>query len=113
VGLMYVIVAISQYFDFDYRYFVIYGLIMLFICPFLLIFDHRKIAEYFVNYVYGFLALGFVGYFLDGFRNRIIINRKFGKYRIVVLVLFFLAIGITVFVNYDYIIVTAHKLPWF
>jgi len=104
IGLMYVIVAISQYFDFDYRYFVIYGLIMLFICPFLLIFDHRKIAEYFVNYVYGFLALGFVEYFFDGFRKRIIINRKFRKYRIVVLVLFFLAIGITVFINYDYII---------
>ncbi len=113
MGLMYVIVAISQYFDFDYRYFVIYGLIMLFICSFLLIFDRRQIAEFFVNYVYGFLALGFVGYFFDGFRKRLIINRKFRKYRIIVLVLFFLAVGITVLINYDYIIEIAHKLMWF
>ena len=113
MGLMYVIVTMSQYFDLNYKYSVIYGLIILFICPFLLVFDYRQIAEYFVNYVYGFLALGFIGYFLDGFRKRLIINRKFRKYRIIVLVLFFLVIGITISINYDYIIETAHKLPWF
>ena len=65
------IFILSQYFDFEYRYFISFALILLSTCPFLLIFKLNLLAEYFANYVYGFLVLGVVGYFFDNLREKL------------------------------------------
>ncbi|MHB8278406.1 MAG: hypothetical protein ACYDIA_12240 [Candidatus Humimicrobiaceae bacterium] len=61
----------SQYFDFEYRYFIGFALALLVACPFLLIFKLNTLAEYFANYVYVFLVLGIVGYFFDNLREKL------------------------------------------
>ena len=60
-----------QYFDFDYRYFIGFALALLIVCPFLLILKLNTLAEYFANYVYGFLVLGVIGYFFDKLREKL------------------------------------------
>ncbi|MBC8386593.1 MAG: DUF4214 domain-containing protein [Actinobacteria bacterium] len=44
---------------------------LLIVCPFLLIFKLNTLAEYFANYVYGFLVLGVIGYFFDKLREKL------------------------------------------
>jgi len=61
----------SQYFDFEYRLLIGFALFLLIICPFLLIFKLNTLAEYFANYVYGFLVLGIAGYFFDNLREKL------------------------------------------
>jgi len=61
----------SQYFDFEYRLLIGFALFLLIICVFLLIFKLDTLAEYFANYVYGFLVLGIVGYFFDNLREKL------------------------------------------
>jgi hypothetical protein len=61
----------SQYFDFEYRLLIGFALFLLIICLFLLIFKLDTLAEYFANYVYGFLALGIIGYFFDNLREKL------------------------------------------
>jgi len=94
----------SQYFDFEYRYFIGFALILLIICPFLLIFKLNILAEYFANYVYGFLVLGVIGYFLDNFREKIRLKGYFKIYRRVFLSILICVIigsvGFLVYKNY-------------
>ena len=61
----------SQYFDFDYRLFIGFALFLLIVCPFLLIAKLDTLAEYFANYIYGFLVLGIAGYFFDNLREKL------------------------------------------
>ena len=61
----------SQYFDFEYRLLIGLALFLLIICLILLIFKLDTLAEYFANYVYGFLVLGIVGYFFDNLREKL------------------------------------------
>jgi len=61
----------SQYFDFEYRLFIGFDLGLLIICIFLLVFKLDTSAEYFANYVYGFLVLGIIGYFFDNLREKL------------------------------------------
>lgn len=60
-----------QYFDFDYRLFAGFALALLILCPFLLIFKLKALAEYFANYVYCFLVLGIIGYFFDNLKEKL------------------------------------------
>jgi len=71
VFLMSLVFIFSQYFDFEYRYFIGFALILLVACPFLLIAKYETLAEYFAIYVYGFLVLGVVGYFFDNLREKL------------------------------------------
>ena len=71
IFFMLLIFIFSQYFDFDYRYFIGFALALLIVCPFLLIFKLNTLAEYFANYVYGFLVLGVIGYFFDNLREKL------------------------------------------
>ena len=95
----------SQYFDFEYRYFIGFALILLIICSFLLIFKLNILAEYFANYVYGFLVLGVIGYFLDNFREKIRLKGYFKIYRRVFLSILICVIigsvGFLVYKNYN------------
>src|SRR4030042_5359049 len=61
----------SQYFDFEYKLLIGFALFLLIICLFLLIFKLDTLAEYFANYVYGFLVLGIIGYFFDNLREKL------------------------------------------
>ena len=94
IFLMILIFILSQYFDFEYRYFISFTLILLVTCPFLLIAKYETLAEYFANYVYGFLVLGIVGYFLDNLREKL---KKKGYFRIYRL--FFLSLLILVLIS--------------
>ncbi|GAG60015.1 unnamed protein product, partial [marine sediment metagenome] len=71
IFLMFLVFIFSQYFDFEYRYFIGFALILLVTCPFLLIAKYETLAEYFANYVYGFLVLGVIGYFFDNLREKL------------------------------------------
>jgi len=86
------IFLLSQYFDFEYRYFIGFALILLVACPFLLIAKYETLAEYFANYVYGFLVLGIIGYFLDNLREKIKKKGYFKIYKIVFLSVFILVL---------------------
>ncbi len=105
--LMTFIFLLSQYFDFEYRYFIGFGLIMLVICPFLLIARYVKLAEYFANYAYGFLVLGIVGYFLDNLREKIKKKGYFKIYKIVFLSIIILTLISPTLVFKDYVV----KIP--
>jgi hypothetical protein len=62
----------------------------------LLIFKLDTLAEYFANYVYGFLALGIIGYFFDNLREKLKSKGTIKIYKIVflsILVLFLLSSG--------------------
>jgi hypothetical protein len=107
VFLMSLIFIFSQYFDFEYRYFISFALILLVACPFLLIAKYETLAEYFANYVYGFLVIGVVGYFLDNLRVRLKKKGYFKIYRLIFLS-FLILVLISPFVIYrNYI----SKLP--
>jgi hypothetical protein len=94
----------SQYFDFEYRYFISFALILLIACPFLLIFKLNTLAEYFANYVYGFLVIGVVGYFLDNLRAKIKEKGYFRVYKIVFLSILICFLLFSLFIIYrDYI----------
>ncbi len=84
----------SQYFDFEYKLLIGFALFLLIICLFLLIFKLDTLAEYFANYVYGFLALGIIGYFFDNLREKLKSKGTIKIYKIVflsILVLFLLS----------------------
>ena len=97
IFLMTLVFIFSQYFDFEYRYFIGFALVMLVACPFLLIGGYEKLAEYFANYVYGFLVLGIVCYFLDRLREKII---KKGYFKIITLSCLILIITVTPIIFY-------------
>lgn len=84
--LMSLIFILSQYFGFGYRYFIGFAIIVLITCPFLIIFKFNKLAEYFTNYVYGFLIFGIVGYFLDSLRVKLKGKKRLKAYRIIFLI---------------------------
>lgn len=85
IFLMSLIFIFSQYFDFEYRYFISLALILLVACPFLLIAKYERLAEYFANYVYAFLVLGIVCYFLDNLREKVKKKGYFKIYRLIFL----------------------------
>ena len=93
----------SQYFDFDYRLFIGFDLFLLIICPFLLIAKYETLAEYFANYVYGFLVLGVVGYFFDSLREKLKSKGTIKIYKKVLLsiLVIFLLSSVLIFVR-DY-----------
>ncbi|MCL4385346.1 MAG: DUF4214 domain-containing protein [Cyanobacteria bacterium] len=93
----------SQYLDFEYRYFISFALVLLITCPFLLIFKLNTLAEYFANYVYGFLVLGVVGYFFDNLREKLKNKGSFKVYKIIFLsILICVILGSAFFVYRDY-----------
>lgn len=102
--IIFLIFLLSQYFDFEYRYFLIYAIIMLITCPFLLVFDFKKLAEYFANYAYGFLVLGILGYFLDILREKIRKKGYFKIYRIVFMSLFIILLILPIIIYRENII---------
>jgi len=102
VFLMSLVFISSQYFDFEYRYFIGFALILLVTCPFLLIAKYETLAEYFANYVYGFLVLGIIGYFLDNLREKIKKKGYFKIYKIIFLSILILLMASNVFVYRDY-----------
>ncbi|MCL5770670.1 MAG: DUF4214 domain-containing protein, partial [Actinobacteria bacterium] len=61
---------------------------LIIICPFLIAYNHLRLAEYFGNYFYGFLFIGLVNFFLDGFREKLKKINKFKIYRYVFLSIF-------------------------
>ena len=84
----------SQYFDFEYKLLIGFALFLLIICLFLLIAKLDTLAVYFANYVYGFLALGIIGYFFDNLREKLKSKGTIKIYKIVflsILVLFLLS----------------------
>ncbi len=85
IFLFVLIFIISQHSDLEYRYFVGFALILSITCLFLLILNYDLLAEYFANYVYGFLLLGLVGYFLDNLRGRLKKKGYFKIYRLIFL----------------------------
>ena len=98
------IFILSQYFDFEYRYFIGFALILLVACPFLLIAKYKTLAEYFANYVYEFLVLGVIGYFLDNLREKLKKKGYFKIYKIIFLSIFIIFLVFCIFVeNKDYI----------
>ena len=54
-------------------------------CPFLLVYRFGRLAEYFANYVYGFLVLGIACYFLDNLREKVKRKGHFKVYKVVFL----------------------------
>lgn len=82
---MFLIFLLSQYFDFEYRFFIGFAIFMLAVCPFLLILQYEQLAEYFSNYAYGFLVLGILGYFLDTLRENVKKKGYFKIYKVVFL----------------------------
>ena len=104
IFLMSLIFIFSQYFNFKYRYFIGFALVMLIACPFMLISGYEKLAEYFANYVYGFLVLGIIGYFLDNLREKVKKKGYFKIYKIIFLSIFIIFFIFYVFVGgKDYI----------
>ncbi|MBA7655467.1 hypothetical protein ES703_63371 [subsurface metagenome] len=104
IFLMILIFVLSQYFNFEYRYLIGSALVMLIACPFLLIGGYEKLAEYFANYVYGFLVLGVVGYFLDNLREKVKKKGYFKIYKIIFLSIFIIFLVFYIFVGgKDYI----------
>jgi len=104
IFLMSLVFIFSQYFDFEYRYFIGFALVLLVTCPFLLIAKYETLAEYFANYVYGFLVLGIIGYFLDNLREKLKKKGYFKVYKIIFLSIFVLLIASGVFIYRDYVI---------
>ena len=103
VILIFLIFLLSQYFDFEYRYFIGSALIMLIFCPFFLIAGYETIAEYFANYVYGFLVLGILGYFLDNLRERLKKKGYFKIYKIIILSISVLLLISPLLIYKDYV----------
>ncbi len=104
IFLMSLIFILSQYFDFEYRYLIGSAIIMLIACPFLLIAKYETLAEYFANYVYGFLVLGVVGYFLDSLREKVKKKGYFNIYKKCLLLMLILFLAFYIFVyNINYI----------
>ena len=104
VFLMSLVFIFSQYFDFEYRYFIGFALVLLVACPFLLIAKYEILAEYFANYVYGFLVLGVIGYFLDNLREKLKKKGYFKIYKVIFLSVFVLSLASGIFIYKDYII---------
>lgn len=107
----------SQYFDFDYRSFIGCALILITACPFLLIFKLNIMAEYFANYVYGFLVIGVAGYFLDNLREKLKLKSYFKVYKKVFLSILICFLLFSVFFairdyayKKDYIILIKNKV---
>ena len=103
----------SQYYNFENRIYIIYALILLIFCPFLLIFNQDLIAESFANYVYGFLCLGVIGFFLDNLRVK---SRDKGKLKIYkFLKTFFvsLLIAFTIFFYFNNVFISFRNLQLF
>ena len=100
----------SQYYDFENRIYIIYALILLIFCPFLLIFNQDLIAENFASYVYGFLCLGVLGFFIDNLREK---SRNRGKLKIYkFLITFFvsLLIAFTIFFYFNNVFISFRDL---
>lgn len=77
-----------QYFDLDFKYSIAFSLTLIVICPFLIAYNHLRLAEYFGNYFYGFLFIGLVNFFLDGFREKLKKIKKFRIYQYIFLSIF-------------------------
>ena len=100
----------SQYFDFDYRYFIGFALALLIVCPFLLIFKLNTLAEYFANYVYGFLVLGVLGFFLDNLRVRSRDKGKLKVYKFIITFFVFSLIAFTIFFYFNNVFISFKDL---
>ena len=88
-----------QYFDLDFKYSIAFALVLIIICPFLIAYNHLRLAEYFGNYFYSFLFIGLVNFFLDGFREKLKKINKFKIYQYVFLSIFVVVMvisGVTV-----------------
>ena len=91
----------SQYYNFENRIYIIYALILLIFCPFLLIFNQNLIAENFANYVYGFLCLGVFGFFLDNLREKSKNKGKLKIYKFIITFFVSLLIAFTIFFYFN------------
>ena len=105
--LVVLIFIISQYFDFEYRYFIVFASILLIACPFLLIFKFNLLAEHFANHVYIFLILGVICYFLDSLREKLKKKGYFRIYRVVFILILILLLISPLIIYREYI----SKLP--
>lgn len=103
IFLISLIFIFSQYFDFEYRYFIGSALVLLIVCPFLLIFNQNTLAECFAVYVYGFLVIGIIGYFFDNLREKIKNKGYFKVYKTVFLSILICVVFVSAFFVYkDY-----------
>lgn len=101
--LVFLIFIFSQYFDFEYRYFIGSALALLIVCPFLLIYNQNTLAEYFADYVYGFLVIGIIGYFFDNLREKLKSKGYFKVYKTVFLSILICVLLVSAFFVYkDY-----------
>jgi len=92
-----------QYFDFEYRILIGFALFLLIVCIFLLLIKLNTMAEYFANYVYGFLILGIVGYFFDNLREKLKLKGTIKIYKKVflsILILFLLSSAILYIIDF-------------
>ena len=103
VFLVSLIFIFSQYFDFEYRYFIGSALVLLIVCPFLLIYNKNTLAECFAVYVYGFLVIGIIGYFFDNLREKLKSKGYFKVYKTVFLSILICVVFFSAFFVYkDY-----------
>jgi hypothetical protein len=106
----YLFTLFTQIFEFKNGIFIFSALILISFCPFLLIFRHEILAEYFATYSYGFLCLGILGFFLDNLREKLRNRRKIKIYKSLLTFLVSLLIVFTIFFYFNNVFISFRDL---